>query len=219
MRSVFHNRQDAGVRLAEKLIQYRQDPLAIVLSIPRGGVVVGAACVQFLKIAHDVLIVRKIGAPGNPELAIGAVAENDTKYIDWNLALRLDIKQEYLNETIKQKKKEVVERSKAFHKTLLEEILKNKKTVIITDDGVATGATIKAAVIYIKNLSKSLPKDFKIILAFPVIAREIYCLLKKDVAEIIALLIADEFGAVGQFYLEFPQVSDEEVVKLLKTRS
>lgn len=217
---MFKNRVEAGRLLSDKLIKYRGNTKTAVLSIPRGGIVVGQELAKNLNLPLTYVVVKKLRAPGNPELAIGALAPDGVKVIDWELALKIGVEQEYLDEEIERKQKEVEERTEKFlERSNLRggsTSLKDKNFIILTDDGVATGATVLAAIKYIKNLK---PTTYnlspKIILAVPVVAKDTFDKLKSEVDEIIALEIPDSFSAVGQFYEEFPQVTDEEVIKML----
>ena len=150
---MFKNREEAGKLLSSKLSGYQKDNDAIVLAIPRGGVIVGKQIANLLKIQFAVIIVKKLTAPHNPELAIGAITLGKIKIIDWDLALRLGVEQEYLDMEIEKKSKEVEERERKFSRPAggLESRIKNKKIIILTDDGVATGATVLAAIKYIKE--------------------------------------------------------------------
>jgi putative phosphoribosyl transferase len=220
---VFQNREEAGLHLASKLKQFQDSGDAIVLAIPRGGVIVAKQIADSLQIPLSVSVVKKLGAPNNCELAIGAIAGGSVKFIDWNLVSRLGIEQEYLDEEIKRKKREVEEREKKLSVVSCQLSVKDKKIVILVDDGVATGATVLAAIKYIKEQitclvgrqAKNKKQGIKIILAVPVIAKDAFDQIKSEISEIVALEIAEDFGAVGQFYREFPQVTDEEVRRLL----
>lgn len=221
---MFQNRQQAGLLLAKRLKAYDSRLDALVLAIPRGGVVVGAAIAKYLHLPLAVVVVKKLGAPGNSELAIGAIAPNGIKMIDAPLALRLGVDQQYLDEEIERKKKEVKEREKKYQKSNIKNQISKKKIVIIVDDGVATGATVLAALKFINHQKltthPSIPlragnSELRTIVAVPVIAKDSYDKLKSEVDELIALEIPESFGAVGQFYREFHQVNDEEVSEIL----
>ncbi len=213
---VFQNREEAGKLLAQKLGSYRNNNGTLVLAIPRGGVVVGKQIALNLKLPISCVVVKKVGAPNNPELAIGAVSSNGVKYIDWDLAFRSEVEQEYLDKEIKRKQEEVEEREKKLGTKNLELKTENKKIFILVDDGVATGATVLVAIKYIKEKFTVHDSRFTIILAVPVIAKDTYDKLQSEVDRIVALEVTLSFGAVGEFYREFPQVSDEEVIKILK---
>jgi predicted phosphoribosyltransferase len=216
---MFQNREEAGLLIANKLKEYRDKNKTVVLAIPRGGVIVGRQIANELRLPLDIIIVKKISAPNNPELAIGAIAPSNVKYIDWDLVLRVGAEQEYLDEEIKRKQKEIEEKEKKFlmRSNLLggSTSLEDKKIIILVDDGIATGATVLAAIKYIKQTTNN--QKLITILAVPVIAEDAYNRIKSEVDRIIALEVPESFGAVGEFYEEFPQVSDEEVVSILSS--
>jgi len=209
---MFKNREEAGRKLADKLLSYKATKNLIVLAIPRGGVVVGKILSQALNCPLDVLITRKIGAPGNPELAIGAVGPGGIRIIDWELAKRVGADGEYLKAQSSKLQSEIQEREKKF-RARKKPLEVTGKTVILTDDGIATGATIEAAIAWLKS-----KKAKKIILAVPVAPPEVVEKLRPLVDELICLDQPEFFAAVGQFYQEFEQISDDEVVQLLASR-
>lgn len=209
---MFVDRKHAGEILAKKLRLERLNTDAVVLAIPRGGVVVGKAVAKELGVLLDIVVVRKIGAPHNPELAIGAVAASGIVYWDENLCRELGITQE---ETERQKKialGQLSERQRDFRKKDPVDI--QGKTILLVDDGVATGATVIAAG---RALRKKQAKH--IVLAVPVMPQDIFRQLAEEFDTIIALRIEENFVAVGNFYENFQQVSDDEVVKLLASSS
>jgi len=170
---VFENRQEAGEILSQKLLKFKGIENAVVLAVPRGGVVIGRIVSDVLKIPLGVVYAKKIPTLGQPELAAGALITRNKKF----------------GETPNVK----------------------GKVVILTDDGIATGATIEAAIKYLKK-----KKAGKIILAVPVAPKETVKKLKCMVDRLIILEPPTFFGAVGEFYRDFPQVTDEEVVNLLQ---
>ena len=203
---MFKDREEAARLLAEKLKHLKSEDL-VVLAIPRGGVVVGKILAQTLKCPLSVMVVRKLGAPGNPELAIGAVGPDGVSIIDWELARQTGADNDYIEDMIAEKKREIEERLKIFQKKPPD--LANK-VVILTDDGIATGATTEAAIAWIK-----MQKPNKIVLAVPVAPPETVEKFKNLVDELFVLEMPAFFSAVGQFYQEFPQIEDEEVIQLL----
>lgn len=207
---MFANREAAGQLLAQKLQQYRRKKHVIVLGIPRGGVIVAKAVADVLELPFDIIVVRKIGAPQNPELAIGAVGPEKTVYWDQNLCQRLGINKKQKSNLKNQKERERREREEALRREKKPLTVKGK-IVILVDDGVATGATVLAAQ---KALQKMGARQ--IILAVPVIAKDTYGFIKKYFESVVALEIPYEFHAVGQFYQEFSQVEDENVIELLR---
>lgn len=207
---MFEDRNHAGMQLSSRLEEYRGRNDIFVVGIPRGGVMVADSIAHNYKVPLTVISVKKLAAPGNPELAIGAVCASGERFIDWELALRIGVEQEYLDQEITQKLEQAKEREKLYGTMSLEVISKNKSTVILVDDGVATGATVVAAKKCISN------KKLTTVLAVPVIAKDVYKRFKKEFDQIVAIEVVDNFGAVGQYYREFSQVSDEEVIKILK---
>ena len=206
---MFQNRAQAGKKLASKLLSYKATKNLIVLAIPRGGVVVGMILSQALDCPLEVIVTKKIGAPGNSELAIGAVGVVGKPVIDEELAERVGADENYLKSKILNLKSEIKRREKIFRRDKLPLNLKDK-TVILTDDGVATGATMMAAVEIARQQN---PK--KIIVAVPVIAKDTLEKIEKLADEVVYLDAPEMFFAVGQFYQDFSQITDEEVRKIL----
>ena len=201
------NRTEAGRQLVEKLQERVKGKDVIVLAIPRGGVVVGAEIAKRLGCILDVIIAKKITPPDNPEYAIGAITHDGTIYYGphWK-----QYSQDPNFETeITSKKLEVKKRLENFRGDDNYKI--DGKTVILVDDGIATGATV---FVLLKWLLKQNVEG--IILATPVIPANTYEEMKPMVNSIVALQIPSEFHAVGQFYQDFDQVSDEEVIDILK---
>lgn len=210
---IFPNRFEAGKQLADKLLEIldlTSNSSLVVLAIPRGGVIIGSQLASTLKCPLEVIVTKKIGAPGNPELAIGAVGPVGEPVIDENLAARVGADEAYLQSKIANLKSEIAKRIKEYHGDKPVINLKDK-LVIITDDGVATGATMKAAIEIVRQENPQ-----KIIVAVPVIAKDALKEIEGLADEVVYLEAPDLFFAVGQFYQEFDQVSDEEVKKLLK---
>lgn len=205
---MFQNREQAGELLVHKLEQYKGSG-AVVLGIPRGGVVTALVIASLLNLPLDIIVVKKIGAPDNAELAIGAVGPEGIVYWDEKLCKRLGISHSEKLKVKNEKLQEQREQDKKLRggKSLIN--LKNK-TVILVDDGVATGATVMVAAIFLKK--KNVVKS---ILAVPVIAKDTLEKIKKYFDEIVFIDSPEEFYAVGQFYKEFPQVEDEEVRRIL----
>ena len=210
---MFEDRQEVGRKLAERLAEYKNSQDSVVLSIPRGGVVVGAEIARDLNLPLEAVAVKKLGAPANPELAIGSVAQNGAKYIDWELVVRMGIGSEYLASEVEDKRKEVEERVKNYQ--IVPDKLLRFSNFILTDDGIATGATIKAALNIIKSLIFSGKRKAKIILAVPVLSKEIFNELQKESVRMEVIEVSDNFGSVGQFFASFPQIKDREVIELL----
>ena len=206
---VFHDRVDAGKKLADKLSQYLSKDV-VVLAIPRGGVVVGFEVAGDLGAPLSVIIPRKIGAPGNPELAIGAVTEEGDTYIDSIIVKSLGVTQSYIDEVKQLEVEEIKRRMKTYLGDRQRPELKGK-TVILVDDGIATGATMKAA---IRTLRRHGPAE--VIVAVPVAPPETVERLKELADSVVCLETPSFFYAIGQFYREFDQVGDAEVIRLLR---
>lgn len=205
----FSDRIDAGKRLATALkkLTFRR---GIVLAIPRGGVVVGFEIAQVLKLPLDVIIPRKIGAPDNPELAIGAMTEDGTTILDANLISYLGVDKDYLEEESKRQKQEIARRLKVYRQDTPYPRLKGLD-VIIVDDGIATGSTMKAALASVKNQGAA-----SVTIAVPVGPPSTIRELEKQANNVVCLFSPELFQAIGQFYADFSQTSDQEVVQLLK---
>lgn len=205
---IFQNRAEAGKLLAKKLENYC-DKKPIVLGMPRGGVVVAFEVAQFLKAPLDVVVARKLGAPGQPEYAIGAIAPGDVLVFNTETQTFFSKTSPEVQKIIAEEKVEMARRIKLYRGTDKELNLKSR-IVIIVDDGIATGQSALAA---IRSVKKQNPA--RIIFAAPVGARDSVDLLKREVDEIICLETPAEFNAVGLWYHEFLQTSDEEVIDLL----
>lgn len=207
---LFEDRHEAGKALARELAQFKGQDNVIVLGIPRGGVVVGHEVAQALDVPLDVYITRKIGAPRNPELAIGAVASDGTLIVDHQLAKRLGVSQDYVDGESERQKQEIKRRVTEYRGKLPDLELKGK-VVILVDDGVATGATTLATIGAIRTQEPA-----KLVLAVPVGPRDTMESLKREVDELYCLHAPEVFWAVGAFYEVFDQTSDEEVKALLQ---
>jgi putative phosphoribosyl transferase len=207
---IFKNRVEAGQKLAETLNKFKDAKDTIILSLPRGGVVVGYEVAKILNLPLDIVVPRKIGAPGDPEFAIGAITETGEGIFDEMTIGAYGITESYLQNEIKKEKAEAERRLTLYRGPRPPLDLRNK-TVIIVDDGLATGLTMRAAIKTIKKFGAT-----KIVVAIPVAPPDTAELIKKEVDEFICLLTPTFFGSVGEFYDEFPQTADEEVIELLK---
>lgn len=206
----FRNRYEAGKFLAIQLKEFTNEPDAIVVALPRGGVVVAFEVAQALNLPLDITCPRKIGAPFNPEFAIGAITETGEGILSEDLIKALGISQEYIDEQIKIEKKQAQWRLEHYRQGRAPRSFK-AKTILLVDDGLATGSTMQAA---IKTMRKEGAK--KIIMAIPVAPPDTLSRLKAVVDKTVCLAAPSEFQAVGQFYESFDQVSDEEVIQLLR---
>lgn len=207
---VFQDRCEAGRILAKELSSFKGQDDVIVLGIPRGGVVVGREIAEALNVPLDVYITRKIGAPHNPELAIGAVASDGTLILDYQLAKRLGVSQDYIDAESERQRREIERRVTEYRGKLPAPELKGK-VVILADDGVATGATTLASIRAIRTQEPD-----QLILAVPVGPRDTIESLKREVDQLFCLHAPEIFWAVGAFYSIFDQTSDEEVKALLQ---
>lgn len=207
---MFEDREQAGYQLAQKLERFSKVQNVLVLGLARGGVAVAKIISTFLSVPLDVLVIKKIGAPNNPELAIGGVAPKNTVFWNEDLIQSLGIGNEEKNQLKKLKENERKKQEKDFRGDKPLEIF--GKTIILVDDGVATGASVVASSIFLKR-----EKPKKVILAVPVIAKDTLSDIMRYFDDIIFLESVEEFQAVGQFYKHFSQVDNEDVVQLLKS--
>jgi len=203
----FKDRTDAGRRLAEALAGYRGKDV-VVYALPRGGVVLGKEIAQSLGAPLDLVITRKIGYPGNEECAVCAVAEDGHMICNGPHSSLLD--QEWLLARAKEEMQEAKRRRLVYLRGK-EQLSPEGKTAVIVDDGVATGLTVLLA---IKELRHSNPR--KIVVAVPVSSREAADRIGEDADELIALETPYHFMAVGEHYEQFPQLTDEEVIRIMK---
>lgn len=206
---MFENRRDAGRKLSERLEKFCGDRV-IVLAVPRGGVVVAFDTIKRYGFEWDLIIPRKIGAPRNKEMAIGAVSASGSYFVDRYYVEMLNIPESYIQREVASEMREIRRRLKEYKG---DEALPDVrgKTVIIIDDGIATGFTIQAAVKSLQNQGTG-----KIVLAVPVGPEDTLKIIRRMVDEVVCLLIPEEFYAVGKHYREFGQVSDEEVFDMIK---
>jgi putative phosphoribosyl transferase len=207
----FLDRREAGRLLGDALAERVGDDDVVVLGIPRGGVVVAAQVAEKLGAPLDVVIPRKVGAPGNPELGLGAVAPG-VGVLDERLIRDLGVSREYLAREIAAQEQEIERRSRAYRgdRPALDAA---GKVVIVVDDGVATGGTAVAAARWAKKAGAA-----RVVLAVPVAPAQALPNLAREVDEALVLSTPEPFFAVGQWYERFDQVDDDEVVELL-TRS
>lgn len=206
----FTDRRDAGVRLAEALSFLKGRPDLLILAVPRGGVVVGFEVARVLEAPLDVVIARKIGAPQNPELAIGAVAPDGTTVLDEELVAALGVSREYIRTAAERARQEIGRRLLTYRGDRPAPVVAGK-TVVLVDDGVATGATTQAAIRYLRQQQ---PRE--LILAVPVGPPDTVRMLEREVDRAVVLSTPEPFWAVGAFYDMFEQTTDEEVVDLLR---
>jgi len=206
---VFRNRLEAGRLLAQHLAEMvGAGPL--VLAIPRGGVIVGGAIADELDCDLDVVIVRKLGAPGNPELAIGSIMEgNEEPYLNERIVRDLGVPREYIERETERQLREAERRARRYRNNRPPKDL-GGRTVIITDDGIATGATMISSILGVKAR-----RPARTVVALPVGPRDNVEQIASMVDDLLCLSTPPFFAAVGQFYRDFTQTTDEEVVEVL----
>lgn len=202
---MFRDRIDAANQLVEKLEKYKGQKAAIILAVPRGALEIGKVLAKKLKLPLDIALTKKLGAPGNPEYAIGAVSLTGEVLED-----TMGIPENELQYEIKRLREELKKKYEMYHGKKKPPVLKGK-TVIIVDDGVATGRTLLATIEMIK---KEKPK--KLVVAVPVGPPDSIKMLKEHVDEVVCLKTPSPFFAIGMFYRQFDQVEDKEAIKLLK---
>jgi predicted phosphoribosyltransferase len=208
---IFSNREEAGKILGAKIKEKGYVKDCIALGIPRGGVIVAKEVAKAINCKFDIIIPRKLRAPFNPELAFGAISSDDSLVIDKSLVSLLNISEEYIEQEKQTQLDEIKRRRIKYKKGKPFPDVKGK-IVILVDDGIATGATMKAGVISIR---KKEPE--KVVVAVPVASPQSVEELREMADEIICLYAPAYFAAVGQFYMEFPQTSDDEVIEILES--
>ena len=209
MKTQFLNRTEAGQCLAENLSNYANREDVLVLALPRGGVPVAAEVAKKLNVPLDVFVVRKLGLPGHPELAMGAIATGGVRVFNGEVMNSFRIPDEVVNAVTAEELIEIQRREKAYRDKLPPLELEGK-TVILVDDGVATGSTMLAAVAALRQLNVA-----RIIVAAPVIAGSTYYEIRRAADDVAAVIVPENFSAVGQWYEDFSQTSDDEVRALL----
>lgn len=204
----FHERRQAGRELARLLVHLREEDL-LVLALPRGGVPVGFEVAAALKAPLDVFIVRKLGAPGHEELAMGAIASGGVRVLNDDVVQSMKIGSQEIEQVTRREKEELARRE-VLYRGDRPPVKVEGRTVILVDDGLATGSTMKAAATALRSL-----KPRKLVVAVPVAAQETCEAFRHEVDEIICALTPDPFYAVGRWYEDFRQTEDEEVQELL----
>jgi putative phosphoribosyl transferase len=210
MEELFQDRTEAGQLLARELMAYADQPNVIVLGLPRGGIPVAFEVAQALRAPLDVFVVRKLGTPGQRELAMGAIATGGVRVMNESLVQMLGIPADVIDEISREEEVELKRRELAYRGSLSEPEV-HGRTVILIDDGVATGSTMRAAV---RALRKQHPA--RLIIGVPTAARSACRALQPQVDEFVALTMPEPFYAVGAWYRRFDQTSDEQVTDLLK---
>jgi putative phosphoribosyl transferase len=205
---IFRDRVDAGERLAAALGRHRDAPNTVVLGIPRGGIVVAKAIAVELHLPLGICPVRKLGAPGNPELALGAVDDDAVLVFDRKLSRHIGVTEEDLAQAAARQREELRAWLVALAAGPLPPLA--GRSVILTDDGVATGYTAQAGIETVRRRGAS-----RVVLAVPVAPPDTACWLVPQVDEFVCLATPEPFYAVGNFFEEWPQVTDDEVRALL----
>jgi putative phosphoribosyl transferase len=209
MNELFQNRSQAGHRLGEQLNQYAGRNDVIVLALPRGGVPVGFEIAQRLNAPLDVFVVRELGLPGHPELAMGAIASGGVRVLNDVVVYELDIPKSVIDAVARDEERELSRREMVY-RGHGESLTVAGKTVILVDDGIATGSTMRAAARGIRHQQPA-----RLIVAAPVASQAATNELRSEVDELVVLLTPREFTAVGQWYQNFEQTTDQEVTVLL----
>ena len=205
---MFTDRRQAGMRLAEKLASYKNTS-ALVVGLARGGVVVAQEVASKLFLPLDVLVVKKISSPHAAELAVGALAPDGVSLVNWRLVTATGVDERYIRTQIRQLADQIKQKTLLYRKGR-KPLAVRDKTVILVDDGAATGATFEVAVKW--AVAK---KARKIVAAIPVTPPDTVARIVPEVSEVVTLETPEDFHSVGQFYRNFDQVEDEEVVQLL----
>ncbi|MGE5309247.1 MAG: phosphoribosyltransferase [Deltaproteobacteria bacterium] len=208
-RAVFADRREAGCLLAEQLGEFSHKN-AVVLGIPRGGIIIAREVASEIGASLDILLARKLQAPETPELAIGAIAENGTVYLNDTMIDELNIPKAYIDEEIMHQKAELRARQKVFRPVRPKENLSGRP-VIVTDDGAATGATLEAA---LRSCRKERPSQ--LVCAFPSGSDEAVARLAHECDLLVALSVPPFFSSVSLAYRMFDQVTDEQVLSILR---
>jgi putative phosphoribosyl transferase len=208
---LFQDRHDAGRQLGQALIRYRDARDTIILALPRGGVVVAYEISLALHLPLDVLITRKLGTPENPELAMGALAETGYRHLNTDVIREFGVSQHELDQEVRREQQEINRRIQRYRQGQRLPSLKDQ-TVILVDDGIATGATFYASLAALRDMQLR-----RLIAAVPVAPSHTPRDLKPKVDEVVILATPSLFFGIGQFYLDFTQVEDDEVIECLTT--
>ena len=206
---LFADRRDAGRRLAVELGRWTDRPDVVVLALPRGGVPVGFEVAEALHAPLDVFLVRKLGFPGQEEFAMGAIASGGVRVVDRALIERAEVPEVVVSRVVEREERELRRRERLFRGDL-PPVEAAGRTVILVDDGLATGSSMRAAVEALRAR-----KAARIVVAVPVGPREAVRDLSRRADEVVCLAIPEPFLAVGRFYEDFDQTTDDEVVDLL----
>ncbi len=209
----FINREEAGRLLGQQLVAYKGRPNVIVLGLPRGGVALAHEIAEALEVPLDVFLVRKLGVPGFEELAMGAIAMGGSESVNPDVIEEFDLSGSVIRRVTATERKEL-ERCEHVYRGSRPPLDVRNKTVILVDDGIATGATIRVVIEALRRLYPA-----RIVVAAAVAPLSTYLMLGSEADEVVCLLTPREFRTVGEFYADFPQLTDEDVSKLLNHES
>jgi putative phosphoribosyl transferase len=211
MSRIFRDRVDAGIQLATQLLRYARDPNVVVLGLPRGGVPVAYQVARRLEVPMDVFMVRKLGVPGQKELAMGAIASEGVRVLNPDVVAALRISEADIAAVAAHEQKELERQQRAYRGDVPFPALVGR-TVIVVDDGLATGSTMRSAVKALRQMQPA-----RLVVAAPVAAAETCQSLAREADEVVCLSTPEPFHAVSTWYQDFSQTTDEEVRKLLES--
>jgi putative phosphoribosyl transferase len=215
MSKPFRNRTEAGQQLAQLLGAYANRPDVLVLGLPRGGVPVAYEVAKVLHAPLDICLVRKLGVPGQPELAMGALATNDVMVLNTEIVQSLNISSAAIQEVAAAEQQELQRREQAYRgdgaSTYRPALEIGDRTVIVVDDGIATGSTLRAAIAVLKQQNPA-----QLVVAVPVAPPSTCVALQQEVDEVVCCVMPDSLQSISLWYKDFSQTSDEEVRSLLK---
>lgn len=203
------NRLVAGQALARALEQYQDREDVLILGLPRGGITLACEVAKELNAKMDLILVRKLGTPGQEELAMGAIASGNTRVLNDNIVSSLHIPNEVIDEVAAREQEELERREQAYRGNRPRPEVINKH-IILVDDGVATGATMRAAIAVLQQQNPA-----SVVVAVPVAPLDTVEKLNRDADKVVCLATPEPFFAIGNWYVDFSQVSDEEVKQLL----
>ncbi|HIK43937.1 MAG TPA: phosphoribosyltransferase [Leptolyngbyaceae cyanobacterium M65_K2018_010] len=209
MKTYFNDRTEAGRLLATQLGDYAQRPNVLVLALPRGGVPVAFEVARALQVPLDICLVRKLGVPGHSELAMGAIASGGVRVLNYDVVSSLGISSRTIDEVAAKELRELQRRDRAYRGDRPPPVIQDQMVILI-DDGIATGATMRAAIAVLKSQHPQ-----QIIVAIPVAPAETCQVLRQEVDRVVCLATPAPFYAIGLWYDNFAQTTDEEVCGLL----
>jgi len=210
---IFRNRAEAGQRLASHLVKYANRDDVVVLGVPRGGVPIAFEVATALNLPLDIFVLRKLGVPGHEELAFGAIGSGGVRVLDREIVKAVGLSDTVI-EMVTQAERSELARREQIYRGGRPPLDVRGKTVILVDDGIATGSSLRAGVRALREM-----RPAAIVIAAPVAPQSAVNRLKHDVDDVICAAIPEKFYGVGQFYEDFSQVSDEEVIELLDSAS